>query len=121
MLIQLTIFIVGLLGAALLSYGAWLVYPPAGLLNGDKVRIVPGTRGYNIPVYPPATTGLLAPSAVVPASASALQGDAPPMSGPGLRHGHLSGPPGHGPHDGPRDNVRAMPEERFVPEAGGQR
>jgi hypothetical protein len=95
--------------------------PPAGLLNGDKVRIVPGTRGYNIPVYPPATTGLLAPSAVVPASASALQGDAPPMSGPGLRHGHLSGPPGHGRHDGPRDNVRAMPEERFVPEAGGQR
>lgn len=33
MLIQLTIFIVGLLGAVLLSYGAWLVYAPAGLLT----------------------------------------------------------------------------------------
>ena len=39
MLIQLTIFIVGLLGAALLSYGAWLVYPPAGLLTAGVLAM----------------------------------------------------------------------------------
>ncbi|GAA4493243.1 hypothetical protein [Pseudaeromonas paramecii] len=40
MLIQLTIFIVGLLGAALLSYGAWLVYPPAGLLTSGALAMI---------------------------------------------------------------------------------
>ena len=39
MLMQLTIFIVGLLGATLLSYGAWLVYPPAGLLTAGVLAM----------------------------------------------------------------------------------
>jgi membrane fusion protein (multidrug efflux system) len=69
--------------------------PPAGLLDGDKVRVVAGTRGYNVPVYPSAA-------------------HTPPLASPAVA-------PGHGSHGGPRDNVRAMPEERSVPEAGGPR
>ena len=40
MLIQFIIFIVGLLGAALLSYGAWLVYQPAGLLTAGLLALI---------------------------------------------------------------------------------
>lgn len=40
MLIAMVIFIIGILGAMLIAVGAWLIYPPAGLVVGGVLLLI---------------------------------------------------------------------------------
>lgn len=40
MLIAIVIFIIGILGACLIAVGAWLIYPPAGLIVGGVLLLI---------------------------------------------------------------------------------
>lgn len=40
MLISIIVFLVGLLGALLVSAGAWMIYPPAGLVAGGFLLMI---------------------------------------------------------------------------------